>query len=673
MASPENTASPFGIRSLAAVMFTDVVNFSGLIGEKEDRTLRLVQKDLDFITGAVSSAEGRVIKTMGDGTLSYFESAVNAVACARHVQGEFAARQANTTGALQHRIGIHLGDVFVLDNDVLGNSVNIAARLLTCAQPGGICFSQTVFDVVKNRLRLQVHYIGPQELKHIREAVPAYAVPAEACLTTAPERVVIAAPVRAAPASPGTLVGQVAGPALTVNSGEPFAKRTKARPPLLLLGDFSGEARAAGSVPPQAVDIDNFDRVFRGLGAHVTLPGYFRDGTFDLKVESVDDFHPDRLLQQIGTLRELHGLHKMLLDARTGSAVLEHWRLLFPEVAASAAVTAAPPTKANDLVARLLKTATASDAGRAKAAPDPLLKHRLAELAGAGRITAAGARTTTAAASELEREMTRELRAVLHHPEFQRLEATWLSVKRLIDTYGDGTDFKILLIDCGKWHSPEHGAALARWIDDLRPATIVADYYLGAETEDFVWLRTLGQAAVNVGATVYAGAQPIVAGCESFARESDPSAWNITRSAAWSQAWQELRMSPAAGRLSLVAPRFLARQPYGKASDPIASFPFEELPENRAHESYLWANGAFVAAHLAARPPAGARAGELSDLPWSHYRENGDTQIVPCAEVWLTEKATRMLAERGLTGLVSVRDRNAVRIEAMVPLAPRRS
>lgn len=676
MASTENTALPFGVRSLAAVMFTDVVNFSGLIGEKEDRTLRLVQKDLEFIANAVSSAGGRVMKTMGDGTLSFFESALSAVTCARHVQGEFAARQANTAGSLLHRIGIHLGDVFVLDNDVLGNSVNIAARLLTCAEPGGICFSQTVFDVVKNRLQLQVHYIGPQELKHIREAVPAYAVPAEACLVTATERVKISTPVRPKSTGSGIFVGKVVEPALALNSGDPFVKHTPPRRPLMLIGDFGGGARAAGVVSPHWVDADNIDQVFRRLGVRVSLPSYFCAGTFELKFESMEDFHPDQLLPRVDSLRELHELRSMLLNARSGPAVLNHWRMLTRGLAPSVEAMPAASTPTSDFIAKLLNAAGEAGATKSTFAEDANLQQRLEKLLKAGRIASAGGESTAAAVAELEREMARELRAMLHHPDFQRLEATWLGARRLIDSYGGG-DSKILLVDCGEWHTPEDGGGIARWIDEAKPGLIVADFYVGGEDRDFVWLNTLAKAALGVGATAYAGARPIVAGCESFARESDPSAWNIRPSATWEREWQKLRTSPAGGRLVLVAPRYLARQPYGKSSDPIAGFAFEELPENRAHEAYLWANGAFIAAHLAARQPAGLgsdslrQGGEISGLPWIHYRENGDTEVVPCAEVWLSEKANRTLAERGLTGLVSVRDRNAVRIEAGVPVASR--
>ncbi|MGA7934408.1 MAG: adenylate/guanylate cyclase domain-containing protein [Kovacikia sp.] len=177
---PESDQQPSlqGQRTLAAIVFSDVVNFSGIMSADEENTLRLVQRDVNLMTHICEQYEGRVLKFTGDGLLMYFHSAVQAVACALEIQKEIAAYAADLSprDVLQHRIGIHLGDVFVSDNDVMGDGVNIAARLQSEAEPGGICLSQIVYDVVKKRLALQATYLGPRELKHIQEAVPIYQI-----------------------------------------------------------------------------------------------------------------------------------------------------------------------------------------------------------------------------------------------------------------------------------------------------------------------------------------------------------------------------------------------------------------------------------------------------------------------------------------------------------------
>lgn len=174
----QGTTGDLGQRRLAAIVFTDVVGFSARMQEDETNTLRFVERDAGIITKTCTAFNGRILKSTGDGFLMFFDSAVDAVAAALKVQEEFGRLKANLSprAVLEHRIGIHLGDVFIRDDDVMGDGVNIAARLQKEAGPGGICISQTVYEVVKNKLSLQVVSLGPRDLKNIRESVPAYQI-----------------------------------------------------------------------------------------------------------------------------------------------------------------------------------------------------------------------------------------------------------------------------------------------------------------------------------------------------------------------------------------------------------------------------------------------------------------------------------------------------------------
>lgn len=169
-------------RTLAAIVFTDVVNFTGRVADAEAHMLELVKRDLAMMSECCAKFEGRVLKNTGDGLLMHFTSAVAAVKCAVRIQKVLADAEQTLTAqdVLKHRIGIHLGDVFVSDDDVMGEGVNIASRLQQQAKPGGICFSQTVYDVVKNKIAVRAAFLGPTELKHIREKVPVYQIVSKA-------------------------------------------------------------------------------------------------------------------------------------------------------------------------------------------------------------------------------------------------------------------------------------------------------------------------------------------------------------------------------------------------------------------------------------------------------------------------------------------------------------
>jgi len=164
---PEALAT--GQRTLAAIVFSDTVGFSALMSRDEEGALRLVARDLAHMKTVCGAFGGQVLKSTGDGLLMLFTSAVQAVACALEIQRDLAKKNLELPAnqRLQHRIGIHLGDVFQKDGDVMGDGVNIAARLQTQAVPGGICLSQTVFDVVRNRLPFYVNDLGERRLKNI--------------------------------------------------------------------------------------------------------------------------------------------------------------------------------------------------------------------------------------------------------------------------------------------------------------------------------------------------------------------------------------------------------------------------------------------------------------------------------------------------------------------------
>ena len=165
-------------RKLAAILVADVVGYSRLAGVDEERTLaRLRGVRSDVIDPAIAAHRGRAVKRTGDGSIVEFRSVVDAVRCAIEVQGAMVERNAGVSPErrIEFRVGIHVGDVVEEnDGDLMGDCVNIAARLESIAAPGAICLSEDAYRQVKGRVELAVSDLGLTELKNIAEPVRVY-------------------------------------------------------------------------------------------------------------------------------------------------------------------------------------------------------------------------------------------------------------------------------------------------------------------------------------------------------------------------------------------------------------------------------------------------------------------------------------------------------------------
>jgi len=154
-------------------VFTDAVAFSTRVQQNEESALHAMQADFDVMREVAGQHDGRVLKTMGDGFLIVFDSAAQAVDAALEIQRRFEGRP---EGSLQHRMGVHLCDVVLEENDAHGDGVNLAARLEAEASPGGICLSQTIYDIVKSRLPVQAKFLGERHLKNLVEPVNVFEI-----------------------------------------------------------------------------------------------------------------------------------------------------------------------------------------------------------------------------------------------------------------------------------------------------------------------------------------------------------------------------------------------------------------------------------------------------------------------------------------------------------------
>jgi adenylate cyclase len=166
-------------RRLAAILAADVAGYSRLMGADEEGTHERLKAHLaQLIDPKIKEHRGRVVKNTGDGLLAEFPSVVDAVRCAIEVQRGMVERNAAIPAdeRIEFRVGINLGDVIAEAEDIFGDGVNIAARLETLAEPGGVFVSNTVYDHVRDRLPIAFEDLGEQQVKNIARPVRVFAL-----------------------------------------------------------------------------------------------------------------------------------------------------------------------------------------------------------------------------------------------------------------------------------------------------------------------------------------------------------------------------------------------------------------------------------------------------------------------------------------------------------------
>src|SRR6202142_3143735 len=165
-------------RKLAAIMAVDVFGYSRLMGEDEAGTALAVREHREAARPIVAGLGGRIVKTMGDGLLLEFPSVIAAVECAVAIQKLMVQRSADVPEAsrIVYRIGVNLGDVLIEGDDILGEGVNIAARLEGICEPGGVLISGTAHDHVRGNIDAEFVDLGETQLKNIERPVRVYSV-----------------------------------------------------------------------------------------------------------------------------------------------------------------------------------------------------------------------------------------------------------------------------------------------------------------------------------------------------------------------------------------------------------------------------------------------------------------------------------------------------------------
>ena len=487
---------------------------------------------------------------------------------------------------------------------------------------------------------------------------------------------------------------------------------------VLVMADLSGRgSRGATDGPaaplanrrPVKVDIDNIDSVIRKMGVQIHVP--LGHAALPIVIQTLEDFHPDRLFEQLPIFARLRDLHSRLGSAATFAAAAEEVRGMFatgetppkggtPERSASGGTGAAQggtPEQAGDVT-------FASLIGGAPRAPEPP-----SETPSESFIRSIVEPYAVAGPNPDQKQLQQlvadalgaGMRAILHHPAFQPVEAAWRSVNFLVSRLNTDGNLKVFLLDITR-----EELATALEVGDLEESPLyrilidatvntpggvpwsllIGDYTFDQSPESIKLLAILATLGQSAGAPFVAGASPAIAGVpgglegpKSFAEVPDHRQWK----AAPSDYWNKLRALDQAQWLALAAPRFLVRQPYGPGSDPVEKYAFAEVAPGAQgetlHRSLLWANPGFAVglvianAFLESEEPAVGEpwsvgptdALEVAELP----AYTVDEEMMPCAEAYLTDAAAEAMFAQGVLPLLSIKRRPAVQLFGLPSIA----
>jgi type VI secretion system ImpB/VipA family protein len=482
----------------------------------------------------------------------------------------------------------------------------------------------------------------------------------------------------------------------TINFGRLAARRP--RPGAIgnvlriaVLGDFSGRANsqsletgpALAARKTQLVDVDNFETVLRRMAPKLQLPIAADGGTVQLRFESLDDFHPDQLYNQVELFSELAGLRRRLKNNASFSAASQEVRAWAGAHAADQTLPtkvksggAAIPSGKLDDFARLLGRQPIS----VRATPaQELIKQIIGP-----HIVAAPNPEQESLLAAVDEALATTMRRVLHHPDFQALESIWRSLALLTREIETGSNLKIMLYDV----TAEELAADLSVSDTLdnsglyrllveQPTIEAQQGPFSVFLANYIFQPTPPHAELlgRIGKIAAAAEAPFIAAMSAECLKQQPA---DDVHPLILESWSTLRGMPHAAYLGLTVPRFMLRWPYGQKTEPIESFRFEEFTPQAGLKGMLWANGSMLAGLLLAKTFSeqgipGMRLGSimsLGDVPFYYYTDAGGDQVaLPNTERLLTESMAAWLTSQNFMPILCIRGRAEVRLGSFQSLA----
>ncbi len=458
---------------------------------------------------------------------------------------------------------------------------------------------------------------------------------------------------------------------------------------MMVLGDFGGNAGTNNDndpswlmqVPVKSVDIDNIDQLWKLFSPRLSIE---IEGTpVILEPLDIDDFHPDHLYRNQPLFAELRRLRKRLLDPATSAEALDEVMKSSPAPAAEILNDGDDEREdtvesGDNMFERLL--------GERRSQPSPVaaatssLDSLLQKVVGPHVVHELDPKVDTAV-DAVDQAIAESMRHILHHPDFQALESAWRSLYDLVQESEIGEELQLKVCNVSRQSLlnglPPSADALQdsglyqllvgrfrRAADDEGFSLLLCNYAFGGSVDDVALLASLGTMAEQHDAAVIAAAESELIGSHSLVQQPAFNEWLKTENPFWVQ----LRESPVAERIGLVLPRILGRLPYGRDTDEIESFEFEEVP-GFAHENFLWSNPVLACGRLLAQ--SFTESGwdmspdnntDIGGLPVYAYRQDGEQKMLPCAELLMPERSAEAILGLGIMPLVSFRNQDMARL-----------
>ena len=446
------------------------------------------------------------------------------------------------------------------------------------------------------------------------------------------------------------------------NSGKPARRRDSRQFRILILGDFSGQGRKGdATAKPRSlqIDLDNLEQRLQQIAPSLNLTfGDQPEIALPLEFSTLEDFHPDNLYDRVGLFNELRNLREDLLNPKTFTEAAK--RVTGDQASNQPPEANEPPATENQTFADLLGKPVAAEQ---KAKPShPAVTALLNQFVAPHIVDEPGPEQDRLVAS-VDAAVAGQMREILHHADFQRLESTWRGLDFLVSNLELDEELSLYMLDLSKSQlaaglsdpDMKAGSYLYKTVITEAggtPGTVAWNLILGLydfAAEDTDLLNAIAQLAQDANTTFIGGIS-----YSSLLKEPSP-------------AWEAMQKNSACASLCLSTPAVLLRLPYGANTDEIDRFEFEEMPDTPIRAQYLWGSAGLVCTALIAKtsghddlPPGSIT--QIDGLPVHSYRLEGEYAMTPCGGAWLSDTDADRLIQQGITPVLSVKNANAVRV-----------